>query len=182
MNKKLILKISLYFTVIVSIAIWSLLLYDYYNDGVPKHHLFARKELPEISNWWGAISIPLATYLLLHRIKKRFNSENSISMKTLMKVLYSFISALLYAAMLSVLFSFGNSQITGIFFQLILLIALFFPIYKSEYCLGFIIGLTYTFGGILPIIICSILAIISYLLHTLSQYIILKVKNKFNIF
>lgn len=178
MNKKLLLKTSLYFTVIVSIAIWSLLLYDYYNGGVPKHHLFAKKELPEISNWWGAISIPLVTFLLLHRIKKRFNSENVISIKTLMKVLYSFVIALLYAALLSVLFSFGNSQITGIFFQLILVIALFFPIYKSEYCLGFIIGLTYTFGGVLPIIICSILVVISYLLNSLSQYIILKVKKQ----
>jgi hypothetical protein len=165
MTQKIFIKIIIFFTLFVTIAILGLILWDYYHDGVPTHHLLNKKDLPGISNWWGAILLPLATYLSLNRIKKRINFETDSNSQNLKKqFLIPFVISFFYAIIIAVSFSTGNSQISNLFFPAIFIIALFFPIYKSEYFLGFIIGLTYTFGGVLPIVIGLFLAIIGFLL------------------
>ncbi|HSF52731.1 MAG TPA: hypothetical protein VLA71_03215, partial [Algoriphagus sp.] len=42
----------------------------------------------------------------------------------------------------------------------VLLAALFLPIYRAECLLGFVFGMTYTFGAVLPTLVGSILALI----------------------
>ena len=118
-----------------------------------------------MSNWWGAIFIPLAAYLSLNSIKKRINFELDVTNQSIKKqFLLPFIVAFLYAVVIAVSFSSGNAQISGVLFQALFIIALFFPIYQAAYFLGFVLGLTYTFGGVLPIIIGLFLGGISYLL------------------
>lgn len=182
MTEKLFYKLSWYFVGIITILESSLLFWDYYHGGVPSHHLLNRKDLPKISNWWGGIVLPLATYISLNSIKKRINFDpvlNKQNLKT--QFLWPFIIALLYAVSIAVSFSTGNSQISGLLFPAIFVIALFFPIYKSEYFLGFIIGLTYTFGGVLPILIGLFLAIIGFLLFKFIRPIFILIGTKIGI-
>jgi len=165
MNKNLLLKYSLYFTAIVSIAIWALLVWSHYHGGVPRHHLLARKDLPSFSNWWGGIILPLLTWFLLYRIRIRVLHENVELSKFPVTVLYGFTAALLFGIMLSVFFTFGYSDIPGYMLMGLFLLALFIPVYRAECLLGFVIGMTFTFGAVLPTLIGSVLTLITALLY-----------------
>lgn len=168
MNEKLFFKARLYFTGIVTIAIWSLLAWDHYHSGVPSHHILANKDLPEISNWWGGLLIPFLTWFLLYRIQKRiihYNQEDSETSKHLQHTLYRFVGALLFGILLSVFFTFGNSDMSGYMVLSLFPLALFVPIYRAECLLGFVIGMTFTFGGVLPTGIGSIFASVGAILY-----------------
>lgn len=176
MTDKSIHKAGLYALGVISLSIWALLLWDHFHGGVPSHHLLAKKELPKISNWWGAITVPLASYLLLNRIKKRIPFENGFTGQNSIKyIAYPFLIALIYAVTIAVSFTTGNPQISTFLFQGLFVIAIFFPIYKAEYFLGFILGLVYAFGGVLPIMISSFLAIISYLLYNFLRPVFIRI-------
>jgi hypothetical protein len=165
MTRKTFLKITLYFTTVITLTILALLFWDYFHDGVPGHNLLKRKDLPKISNWWGAISLPLATYISLKRIEKRINFNADFSNQSFIKQhLLPFLIALLYGIFIVIFSSTGNSQISYSMFLILFAVALFIPIYKSEYFLGFILGLSYTFGGALPVIIGLVLITVFYLL------------------
>jgi hypothetical protein len=181
MNDKLAFKIRLYFTGIVSVAIWLLLTWDYYHGGVPSHHILARNDLPSFSNWWGGLLLPLLTSFLLYRIQKRVGSDNN--KKPLLSnvpnnILYGFISVLLFGIVLSTFFTIGNKDIPFYMMMSLFAAALFFPIYRAECFLGFVIGMTFTFGGVLPIGIGSILALIGAALFLLIRPATLLVSTK----
>ena len=178
-------KVRLYFTVIVTIAIWSLLAWNHYHGGVPSHHILAREDLPEISNWWGGLLLPLLTWFLLYRIYQRLirnNIETSKVSKFFVKILYGFAGALFFGIMLSAFFIYGNSDIPGYMLQGLLLLALFFPIYRAECILGFVIGMTFTFGAVLPTGIGSILALIGAVLYLYVRPAILYVISRWELF
>ena len=168
MNEKVFFKTRIYFTGIVTIAIWSLLAWDHYHGGVPSHHILHREDLPAISNWWGGFLLPLLTWFLLYRIQKRLMSDNievsKVSMR-LANILYGFTGALFFGILLSVFFTFGYSSISGYIIIGLLLLALFFPIYRAECLLGFVIGMTFTFGAVLPTAVGSILALVGAVLY-----------------
>jgi hypothetical protein len=68
-----------------------------------------------------------------------------------------------------VFFTLGNEGMSGYLLMSVLLISLFFPVYRAECLLGFVIGMTYTFGAILPTGIGSILAAIGFLIYNLIR-------------
>ena len=172
MKKNEFLKTQILLTSVVSVAIWSLLAWYYYNGGVPSHHILAREDLPEISNWWGAILLPLLTWFVVFRIQKRENLLNGKSpefLKTPLKIWVGFLGALILGIALSVFFTLGYESMPGYLILSVFLISLFFPVYRAECLLGFVIGMTFTFGAILPTGIGSILAIIGFLIHHLIR-------------
>lgn len=169
-NEFLITKVLI--TGLVSIAIWSLLAWYYFNGGVPSHHILAREDLPEISNWWGGILLPILTWLVLFRIQKRenlpkVNSNNFLQIPK--KTWFSFMGALLLGISLSVFFTLGNEGMSGYLMLSVFAISLFFPVYRAECLLGFVLGMTFTFGAVLPTGIGSILAIIGFLIYNLIR-------------
>jgi hypothetical protein len=182
MSKKIFFKTSLYFAGIVTIAIWSLLAWDHYHGGVPSHHILHREDLPAISNWWGGLLLPLLTWFLLYRIQKRLvrdNVEKSKVPKHLENILYGFTGALFYGILLSVFFSFGYSDISGYMLIGLFLLALSFPIYRAECMLGFVIGMTFTFGAVLPTAVGSILALIGAILYLYVRPVVLNIASGF---
>lgn len=178
MNKKSILKTRFYLTGIVAIAIWSPLAWCHYHGGVPSHHILAREDLPEISNWWGGLLLPLLTWFLLYRVQRRaiINIAGELELSQIPKaVIYGFAGSLVFGILLSTFFTFGFSDPP--FYMLIgaLLLALFFPIYRAECFLGFVLGMTFTFGAVLPTGVGSILAIIGAILYLVIRPAILYV-------
>jgi uncharacterized protein YacL len=159
----------LYVTAIVSVAIWSLLAWNYYHGGVPDHHILAREDMPSISNWWGGVLLPLLTWFLLYRIEKRMKDGNSNSAQSPKSVVYTFVVALLFGVLLSTFFALRYSGIPGYMLQSVFVVALFFPIYRAECLLGFVIGMTFTFGAVLPTIVGCLLALIGFVLHWLTR-------------
>jgi hypothetical protein len=47
----------------------------------------------------------------------------------------------------------------------LLLLALFLPIYRAQYILGFILGMTYTFGAILPLAFAVVVGLVAFVIH-----------------
>ena len=182
MNNKQFFKLRLYFTAIVTLAMWSFLAWDHYHGGVPAHHILAKKEMPAISNWWGGILLPALTWFLLYRIQKRTdanNNQNGEGPIHLKIILYQFAGALLFGMVLSVFFSLGNTDIPGYMILAIFPLALFYPMYRSECLLGFVIGMTFTFGGVLPIAIGSILLLVCAAIYLVIRPAILYISGKF---
>ncbi|WP_445452104.1 hypothetical protein [Flavobacterium sp. 25HG05S-40] len=177
MTEKDFIKYCWYFTATVTIAVWSLLVWDYFHGGVPSHHLLQREDLPEFSNWLGGILIPLLTWFLLYRIQKRITKERTV-FKFPRPILYAFLGALAFGIALSTSFTLGYTGIPFYLLITLLISALFYPIYRAECFLGFVLGMTYTFGGVLPILIISILSLIGALLYLLLRPAVLFIYKK----
>lgn len=170
MSEKEFFKARLYFTGFATLAIGGLLAWNYFNGGVPSHHVLADESLPLISNWWGALVIPSLTWILTYLIQKRvYRSRNYGKAKQLKKALISFVAALVFGALLAVFFTLGLSDLPGYMLLGVLFAALFLPIYRAEYLLGFVFGMTYTFGAVLPTVVGCILALIAAAIYLLLR-------------
>jgi hypothetical protein len=181
MNEKSFFKIRLYLTGAVTIAVWALLAWNYYHGGVPSHHIGANEDLPAISNAWGALLLPLLTWFLLYRIQKRaFGNKGGYTepLKILQRALYGFAGALLFGILISVCFTFGYADITGNLVLGLLPLAIFFPLYRAECLLGFVIGMTFTFGAVLPTGFGTMLVLVSLVLYLIIRPTILYVLSK----
>lgn len=182
MNEKLFFKVQLCFTAIVVIAIFTLLFWNYFHEGVPSHHILNDESLPEISNWWGGLLLPLLVWFLFYTLKKRvvgIKDENRSVQKFPINIIYAFICALILGVLLSVFFTLGYANFPAYIILIILVSGLFFPIYRAEYLLGFVIGMTFTFGAVLPTGVGFILALIGAFLYLCIRPIILYVISRF---
>ena len=181
MNKTNFFTLRLYFTAIVTFAIWTLLVWNYFHGGIPSHHLLADENLPEVSNIWGGILLPVLTWFLLYRIQVRINRRNNANSSvtySVSEILYGFVAAVLFGIVLSTFFTFGNTDVPGYMLILLFLLAVFIPVYRSEYILGFVIGMTYTFGAVLPTLVGSILALIGLVIYYGIRPVILYLRSK----
>jgi hypothetical protein len=168
MDKRKFFKLRLYFTGLVAIAIWALLAWNYYHGGVPAHHILANKDLPAISNWWSALLLPLLSWFLMYRIQERAFPDNQgdpHAQHLFRGELYGFAVALLFGILLSAIFTLGYPDIPGYMLLGLLLCAFFFPIYRPECLLGFVIGMTFTFGAVLPTVFGTLMGLAGVVLY-----------------
>lgn len=168
MTQKNFSTLSLFLTGFMTCMIWALLAWDHFHGGVPSHHFFANKNLPAISNWWGGLLVPALTAWLLYRIQKRVflpqNDDQEIK-KRLKQVLYGCCGGLILGMLISFFFNLGNDEVNSYLLLGLFPLALFLPIYRAECFLGFVLAMTYTFGGVLPIIVGSVLITICFILY-----------------
>ncbi len=95
MNPIAFRKTGLVLVAAVSVGIWVLLVWQHFHGGVPSHSFMARKDMPSISNWWGALLLPLLTSFTLNRLKKRLfltHSNTVASPKQLQTVALLFVA------------------------------------------------------------------------------------------
>lgn len=181
MTQKIFSKITIVFTIFITIAVLIMLIWEYYHGGVSGHHFLKSKDMPFISNWWGLILLPLVTFLSLKRIGKRINFNEEMNNQLFIKNhLLPFLLAVLFAILIVVFSSTGNSEISYFMFLALFIVALFIPIFKAEYFLGFILGLSYSFGGALPVVIAIVLATIFYLIFNYIKPIFIFIGTKIN--
>lgn len=180
MSKVYFFKMRIYFTGLVAIAIWSLLAWNHFHGGIPSHHILADKDLPEISNLWGALLLPLLTWFLSYRTQKRIFSQGDsiVELSTIKQAMYAFTISLAYGAITAGLFSYGYPDMTGNMMLGIFVLALFFPVYRAECLLGFVMGMTVTFGAVLPTGIGSILTLIAFVLFRGVRPVVLYVASR----
>ena len=117
------------------------------NGGVRSHHLLARSDLPSFSNWWGIILVPTLTWLV-----GKFKSWWAIA------------AAAAYGAALAFSFAFGLG-VEGYLFIGLFVVSLFLPTYRGEYIAGFVLGMMFTFGAVLPTLVAVIVAAFSLICH-----------------
>jgi len=182
MNEQQFSAIKWYFVSFITFSIWSLLLWQYSHGGVPSHYFLQRADMPELSNWWGALLLPVLTWLAMARIQKRLfmpattPATKDIRLLTI-QVLLSFIIALCYGAILSLAFFTGNAAVSAVMFPAILFFALFFRVYRAEFILGLILGMSITFGAVLPTIFATLIALASAVVYFSVRFIYAQIKN-----
>ncbi|MEX2362215.1 MAG: hypothetical protein WD597_01275, partial [Balneolaceae bacterium] len=128
------------------------------------HHLLHRSDLPAISNWWAIAILPILAWFSTTRVKKRVTLHSdavSVGGKIPNGVLIGFFGMLLISLLQSIAFEFGYENITMYLALCVLLIGLFLPIYRAECILGYVLGATFTFGAVIPIIGILVIATIS---------------------
>lgn len=149
-------------TIAVALATALLLAWQHAGPGVSAHHLLADPELPAISNWWGLLLLPLLTWIVAGRIERRHAGATAAAAAAAAP---GFSCGLLFGAAIALFFSLGRAELCGYLMQGLLLLALFLPIYRAESVLGFVFGMTYAFGPVLPVLVSCVLAAGGYLLY-----------------
>jgi hypothetical protein len=169
-------------TGVVTILIFGLLLWGHFHGGVPAHHILNQKDLPEISNWWGGLLLPVLTWFLMGRIEIRLNRHDS-SMQTAnsqhLKVIGLFVLGLIFGLGIAVSFTNDYHLFLDNVLYIILILSLLVPIYYPEFILGFILGMTYTFGAILPTVFILIIAALGFLIYKFIRLLIFRVTKIF---
>ncbi len=139
------------------------LVYEDITDGIQSHHLLNDPELPLISNWWGLISLPLVG--LVFGIRVQSLAPNAGWKDFPQDVWMGFIGALAYGALLAISFENDLISITNIIFFGLFPFALVIPVYRAEIIFGFVVGMTFTFGGVLPLLVALVFTTISGLVR-----------------
>ncbi|MCA1246441.1 hypothetical protein [Massilia sp. MS-15] len=142
--------------------------WEYTHGGVPAHHLLNNPDLPAISNWWGLLVVPLLVWFMLGRVQRRAAglTQDGSRERFHRHVRLRFGAALLWGAALAFAFTLGHPAVTAIFFGAFAA-GLLVHAYRAEYVLGFALGMTFTFGAVLPMLIASVIAACSFAFHLL---------------
>lgn len=172
MNDKISLRLRLGITVVVTFLIWGQLAWDYFHGGIPTHYLLHDGDLPGITNWWGAIVLPFFTWFLLYRIHKRIDGPNMpVASESLRIIILRFFAAAFVAIAISIFFM-NSIDVIDYIMGCLFVLAFFFPLYKSEYLLGWVLGSAFIFGAIIPISFSSIIALVFFLFYKILRVII----------
>lgn len=153
-----------------------ILAWEYLNGGVQSHHLLANPDLPAVSNWWGLLLIPVLTWWSMSQLRRRVERSDGHSAKGF-AALVAFVCALAYGLALSLLFSHGSMLVNYVFFGL-LAVALVLRLWHGEYLLGFVFGMGFVVGPILPAIFGAMVALFSWTVHTAGRALWRKVRSK----
>ncbi|SFR31257.1 hypothetical protein SAMN04490243_0084 [Robiginitalea myxolifaciens] len=151
------------------------LFYEYTHGGVVSHHLLAREDMPAISNWLGLISIPLLAYLVVRSLRSRV-TRNGDDART--GIAAGFVGGLAYGLLMSGLWEFDLDAYMPPLLLLPLLLAFFLPVYRWECFLGMVLGMAWTFGGILPIAIGLLLVLCCWIIYKGIRGGILRLINR----
>lgn len=130
--------------------------YESLTGGVQSHHLLNRRDMPALSNWLGLFTLPLLGVIVAARVR------SGAPWKPLWLAL---VGAAVYGAMLAGAFELGASGVTQALFFGLFALAVQLPLYRAEHVLGFVVGMTFTFGAVLPTIIGAVFATLSLALR-----------------
>jgi len=143
-----------------------MLAWEFTHGGVPAHHLLDDASMPALSNWWGLLVVPLLVWFLVGRIQRRGATQVETGSRERFRTLIQvrFGAALLWGAALALAFSLGSPAVNWIFFGAFAA-ALVVPVWRAEYLLGFALGMTFTFGAVLPVLVACVIAACSFVVH-----------------
>lgn len=130
------------------------LLWELQQGGIVSHHLLARADLPAVSNAWGLLVLPaLAAWAAGGWPARRRPWWLGLALP------------LLLGAGLSLAFAMKLGALTEAVFLLTLLLALLLPAHRAETLLGFVLGMSWTFGAVLPLLVGGLIALLSWALR-----------------
>jgi hypothetical protein len=154
-----------FFTLFVVFATSAHLVWEHFHGGIRTHHVLQSADMPGLYNGWGIIILPMLAWFLGGNILRRIEKQRSKQEATPTKLLIGFLLALFCGASLATAFTYGMESAAFYILIGILIAAIIMPIYRAECVLGFIFGMTFTFGAILPTIISSVIAAGSAIIH-----------------
>lgn len=139
------------------------------HGGIVSHHLLARADLPAVSNLWGLATLPTLGWLAAHFARRRSaSSEHAVG-----RAVTAFFCALTLGGGLAAAFSLGLEDMSAGLFLAAILAGLVVPIYRAEYLFGFVIGMTWVVGPVLPVIAGTLAGTVSMLAHFVLRPVVL---------
>ena len=176
MNEQQTKRIRIYLTVAVLLAEIGHLAWEHFHGGIASHHFLNRADMPAVSNAWGLLLLPVMSWFLGGiALRRSIATAAAVTINApggqaeaaglARGVFVGFFAGLLVGASLAATFSLGYHDVTSILFFGMLLLALVFRVYRAECVLGFVLGMTFTFGAILPALVASVTAVISAVAH-----------------
>ena len=158
-------------TLFAVLLIAAQLAWDHTHGGIPSHHFLQRADMPALSNGWGLLLLPVLTWLLVGRMQRRRAADPARARG----IGIGFAVALLFGIALSVGFKLGADSLTGALFIAMWLLAAVRPVYRAECVLGFVFGMSTTFGAVLPALVAGVVAGVSALLYRLVYPLVMRV-------
>jgi hypothetical protein len=149
-------------TLFTALAIWGLLAWRHFHEGVPAHHLFHNPELPRFSDWYGGVLLPVLAWGLLGLTQRRMKAQDA---PDLQPVIIGLLAGLALGAAMSITFFSGHEMVTKYLFFSLLPLAFFLPVYRPECLLGFVLGMCVGFGVVLPTLFGTLMALVTYAIH-----------------
>lgn len=143
------------------------LLREYNSGGIKAHHFLQQKHMPALSNAWGLLILPLLGWAAGYFINKRITAgaDAPTVRKVLTVAVLSFAAALAAGFTVSGLFRQDRIDILEWVPLVFLMAAVLLPVYRLECLLGFVVGMTHTFGPVIPLLFGGIFVLISALVQ-----------------
>lgn len=135
------------------------------HGGIRSHHLLAREDLPAMSNLWGLLILPALGLLTMYFVRRR----SAVARRAASTAITAFIASLLLGCALSAAFSYGLDDLAAGLLLAAFLAGSIVRTYRVEYIFGFVVGMTYVFGPVIPTIAATIAATISCVAHFLLR-------------
>jgi len=135
------------------------------HGGVKTHHFLARPDMPGFSNWWGLLIVPLLGLLAARSVAGRVDANRG----TVASSVAAMASAMLAGIAMSVAFATGYESITSVVFFVAVGAGVVLPTYRPEYAFGFVLGMLYVFGPVIPLFAVSIAVGVSIAAHFLIR-------------
>ena len=124
-----------------------------FGGGVQSHHLLNRADLPAISNWFGLLTLPAVGLALGWRARRIGGYTRPLWA--------GLILSFLYGTALATGFELGAQAVVQTLFLGLFVVAILAPVYRAECIAGFVAGMAFTFGGVLPLMVAIVFATIS---------------------
>lgn len=145
--------------------------WEHTHGGVVAHHILNRADLPAIANWWGVLLVPALTWFLVGRIQRRIAQQPGVNSGSDLRppaILAGFLGSLAYGATLAFAFTMNSPAVSYVFLGLFA-VSLLVRTYRAQYVLGFVLGMTFTFGAVLPTAIAMVVAAFAGLVELLIR-------------
>jgi hypothetical protein len=127
------------------------------HGGIVSHHLLQNADLPGLSNAWGLLIVPALAAWAAGRLPR-----GPAKARDRVAVAIGFALPLLLGAALSLAFAAHWQTLTEVIFFSLLLLALLLPAHRPESLFGFVLGMSWTFGAVLPTLIGGVIAGLSW--------------------
>lgn len=127
------------------------------HGGIVTHHVLQRADLPGLSNAWGLLVLPVLGAWAAGRLPRA-----PATGRQWRPVAVGFALPLLLGAALSLGFQLQLQALTEAVFFSLLLLALLLPAHRPESLFGFVLGMSWTFGAVLPLAIGGVIAGLSW--------------------
>ena len=134
------------------------------HGGIRVHHLMQRADLPALHNAWGLLVLPLLAGWAVTRVQRR----GAIRAQWIA----GFAAALVLGGALSVSFYWGSESFTSSIFFSTVALAVVLPGYRAECLLGWVLGMAWAFGALLPTFIGTGIVALSAGVHWVAWQVL----------
>jgi hypothetical protein len=169
-------------TALVLVAELAHLAWEHLHGGIVTHHLLTRADLPAISNAWGVVLLPALTWFTSGRVARRVTRHSrgeGTASRLPPGLITGFVGSLVIGIVLSAAFSNGYETVASSLFLGMFVLAVLLRVYRPESLLGFVLGMTFAFGAVLPMLIGSLVAAISAVVHLGIRPLLVRLWTRF---